>query len=137
VNCWHPQAIAQVIIGAMRTFKPLVTIDHECPKPSTIAAVQEAAGHCLLDPAATPRSNQARLLFALYYCIGLPFPRGWREACVSALAGRGIPADILALDMIYSAMALGAADDFLGWPGIDDQLVRDLMDRSRVCGDRL
>ena len=112
-------------------------IDDERPKPATIEAVREAAADCILDPKATPRSNQARLLFSLYYCIGLPFPYGWREAGVTELASRGIPADTLALDMLYSAMLTEEVLEFDGWPGIDRRLVRDLIERQRPLPRRL
>ncbi|MEZ6012777.1 MAG: hypothetical protein R3C08_13005 [Hyphomonas sp.] len=104
-------------------------LDRERPKPSTIALVREALNHCRLDPRATPRSNQACLLFAVYYCAGLPFPHGWREASVDVLEENGIPATTVQLDVLYSAMNSDSAADFEGWPGIDSQLVRDLLDR--------
>jgi hypothetical protein len=125
------QAITEVIDPAMKTDKPIVTIDNERPKPATVEAVREAAGDCVLDPRATPRSNQARLLFSLYNVIGLPFPYGWREACVAELASRGVPSDTLALDMLHSAMLTEAVLEFDGWPGVDRLLVRDLLRRQR------
>lgn len=116
--------------GPRRPFREVLTVDAERPKPSTVALVREALGHCDLDPAGTPRSNQARLLFAVYYCAGLPFPYGWREACVAELAARGVPATAVELDLIYTAMDSHAAGDFMGWPGIDPVLVRDLVARA-------
>lgn len=121
----------------MMTDKPIPTVDNERPKPATVEAVKEAAAECTLDPKATPRSNQARLLFSLYYCIGLPFPWGWREACCAELASRGIPADTLALDVLHSAMLTEEVEEFDGWPGIDRRLVRDLIDRQRPLPRRL
>ncbi len=106
-------------------------IDDERPKPATVEAVREAADDCTLDPRATPRSNQARLLFSLYYCVGLPFPYGWREACVAELGSRGIPATTLSLDVLHSAMLTEEVLEFDGWPGIDRRLVRDLLERQR------
>jgi hypothetical protein len=100
--------------------------EDERPRPATVEAVREAADECTLDPRATPRSNQARLLFALYYCVGLPFPYGWREACVAELSSRGIPATTLSIDLLHTAMLTDAVLDFEGWPGIDRLLVRDL-----------
>lgn len=113
----------------MKTIKPASTVDNERPKPSTVDAVREAAADCDFDPRGTPRSNQARLLFSLYNCVGLPFPYGWREACVAELAARSVPATALQLDQLHSAMNSDAAADFEGWPGVDRQLVADLLDR--------
>lgn len=104
-------------------------IDDERPRPATVEAVREAADECWLDPSRTPRSNQARLLFALYHCVGLPFPYGWREACAAELASRGIPATALSLDVLHSAMLTDAVLEFDGWPGIDRRLIRDLLER--------
>jgi len=119
--------------GHFAPMKRPSTVNDERPRASTRAAVEEALGHCTLNPNATPRSNHARLLFALYYSIGLPFPYGWRTACIDALAVHGIPAGEVELDLLYTAMTSDSAIEFLGWPGIDEQLVRDLMDRSGVC----
>jgi hypothetical protein len=113
----------------MKTDKPIVTIDNERPKPATVEAVREAADDCVLDPRATPRSNQARLLFSLYNVVGLPFPYGWREASVEVLAERGVQSDALALDLLHTAMLTDAVADFEGWPGVDLALVRDLQRR--------
>ena len=136
-----PQVMRQVIdapekrclaVPRRRKTGPSMTtsnLDRERPKPSTVALVREALDHCCLDPRATPRSNQARLLFAIYYCAGLPFPHGWREASVGVLEENGVPATTSELDLLYTAMNSDAAEEFEGWPGIDSQLVRDLLDR--------
>lgn len=134
-----PQAMRQTIDstgrGPRRPPREVPTVDAERPKPSTVALVREALDHCDLDPRGTPRSNQARLLFAVYYCAGLPFPYGWREACVAELAAQGVPATTVELDLVHTAMCSDAAGDFLDWPGIDPVLVRDLVDRASSYGD--
>lgn len=107
------------------------SIDDERPSPETRETVRRAAADCWLDLRRTPRSNQARLLFSLYGRIGIEFPYGWREACVGVLAERGIPADPVALDLLFTAMNSDAAADFEGWPGIDRRLVQALMRRQR------
>lgn len=129
-----PQVMRQVINvpekpARARRKKAPTLLDRERPRPSTVALIREALDHCRLDPKATPRSNQARLLFAIYYCAGLPFPHGWREACVGVLEENGIPATTSELDLLYTAMNSDAAEEFEGWPGIDPVLVRDLLDR--------
>jgi hypothetical protein len=106
-------------------------IDDERPLPETRETVRRVAASCRLDPRATPRSNQARLLFALYDRIGLDLPYGWREACVGVLAEHGIPATTLSLDLLFSAMLTEEVVEFDGWPGIDRRLVNALRARLR------
>lgn len=102
----------------------------EHPGPGSAEAVARAMARCRIDPRATRRSNQARLLFALYEETDLPFPRGWRGLCVAALAGVGVPATERELDMLATAMDSDACIEFDGWPGIDPILVSRLASRG-------